>query len=394
MKIAFFSNFMNHHQLPLCRELLRLTDGQFTFVAFEPIDPERLAMGYADQNALPFVVRAYESEAALAKTNALAESCDALILGSAPHHYALQRAKNNQLTFLFSERIHKQHWQEAFLPREFYRTYHALAHYRGKPYYLLSASAYAPFDYALHGAFLHKCFRWGYFPAAEPCDIDALMRGKSAASGAGLQLLWAGRFLDWKHPAAALRAADALQKAGIDFTLTLIGNGEQLPALQGEIAARGLQDRVRLPGFMPPEQVRAAMRRADIFLFTSDWQEGWGAVLNEAMNSGCAVVASHAVGATPYLVQDGKNGVIYTSGDQTALNAAVLALAQNAARREALGRAACRTITELWNAETAARRLVALCRTLPSTPAYPDGPCSAAPLLLPRKTYRPKENRL
>ena len=338
MKIAFFSNFMNHHQLPLCRELLRLTDGQFTFVAFEPIDPERLAMGYADQNALPFVVRAYESEAALAEANALAESCDALILGSAPHHYALQRAKNNQLTFLFSERIHKQHWQEAFLPREFYRTYHALAHYRGKPYYLLSASAYAPFDYALHGAFLHKCFRWGYFPAAEPCDIDALMRGKSAA--------------------------------------------------------RGLQDRVLLPGFMPPEQVRAAMRRADIFLFTSDWQEGWGAVLNEAMHSGCAVVASHAVGATPYLVQNGQNGVIYTSGDQTALDAAVLALAQNAARREALGRAACRTITELWNAETAARRLVALCHTLPSTPAYPDGPCSAAPLLLPRKTYRPKENRL
>ena len=87
-------------------------------------------------------------------------------------------------------------------------------------------------------------------------------------------------------------------------------------------------------------------------------------------------------------------GVICTGGDQAALDAAVLALAQDAARREALGRAACRTITELWNAETAARRLVALCRTLPGAPAYPDGPCSAAPLLLPRKAYRPKEDRL
>ena len=35
MKIAFFSNFMNHHQLPLCRELLRpVTDGLFPYKAY------------------------------------------------------------------------------------------------------------------------------------------------------------------------------------------------------------------------------------------------------------------------------------------------------------------------------------------------------------------------
>ncbi len=48
-------------------------------------------------------------------------------------------------------------------------------------------------------------------------------------------------------------------------------------------------------GAMSPDKVRAYMERADVFLFTSDFNEGWGAVLNESMNSGCAVVASHAM---------------------------------------------------------------------------------------------------
>ena len=34
------------------------------------------------------------------------------------------------------------------------------------------------------------------------------------------------------------------------------------------------------------------MEKADIFLFTSDRREGWGAVANEAMNSACALVVS------------------------------------------------------------------------------------------------------
>jgi hypothetical protein len=37
---------------------------------------------------------------------------------------------------------------------------------------------------------------------------------------------------------------------------------------------------------MPPEEVRVHMEQSNIYLFTSDFGEGWGAVLNEAMNSG------------------------------------------------------------------------------------------------------------
>ena len=47
-------------------------------------------------------------------------------------------------------------------------------------------------------------------------------------------------------------------------------------------------------GALKPADVRKEMERADIFLFTSDYKEGWGAVLNEAMNARCAIVAVHS----------------------------------------------------------------------------------------------------
>ena len=50
------------------------------------------------------------------------------------------------------------------------------------------------------------------------------------------------------------------------------------------------------------------MKKHHIYCLTSDKNEGWGAVLNEAMSSGCCPVSSIEAGATPYLVKDGVNG--------------------------------------------------------------------------------------
>ena len=61
MKIAFFSNFLNHHQLPLCEAFYNTEGIEFKFVACERIPEDRLKMGYEDMNEkYPFVLRAYE----------------------------------------------------------------------------------------------------------------------------------------------------------------------------------------------------------------------------------------------------------------------------------------------------------------------------------------------
>ena len=105
-------------------------------------------------------------------------------------------------------------------------------------------------------------------------------------------------------------------------------------------------------------------------------------MLNEAMNSGCAVVASDAAGATPYLVNDGVNGSVYHSGNIQELYEKVRRLLENTTMQHSFGKAAYQTITELWNAEVAAKRFLQLSQALlngtDASGLFANGPCSLA----------------
>jgi glycosyltransferase involved in cell wall biosynthesis len=121
------------------------------------------------------------------------------------------------------------------------------------------------------------------------------------------------------------------------------------------------------------------MEKAGIYLFTSDHKEGWGAVLNEAMNSGCATVACTDAGSTPCLIRHGENGTTYSRGDMDTLYEHVRYLLTNPREQSRMGQAAYQTMVNEWNAEVAARRLLTLSEHLVDGEAAPrlfeDGPC-------------------
>jgi len=102
-------------------------------------------------------------------------------------------------------------------------------------------------------------------------------------------------------------------------------------------------------------------------------------VLNESMNSGCAVVASRAIGAVPFLVEDNGNGMIYPSCNVDALFGKVKTLLEDPDQQRKLGAAAYETMTEVWNGEVAAQRLCRLIEELLQNGKpnlYKTGPCS------------------
>lgn len=380
MKFVFISNYLSHHQLPFCQQMYqRLGDG-FHFIATAEILPERLALGYPDlNNAYPFVVRTYEGQEQTDRAMALALDADVAVIGSAPKSFVKGRLKEKKLTFAYSERLYKKGfpwWKlPLYLPR-FYRTYGQY-----KSFYLLCASAYTAGDFAKTGTFLNKTYKWGYFPETKDCGEPAqLVEQKNPAS-----ILWAGRFIDWKHPESVISVARRLKEDGYDFQIHMIGNGALLEAIGETVQSNGLEAHVKLLGSMSPEEVRGHMERTEIYLFTSDRNEGWGAVLNESMNSGCAVVASDAIGSVPFLIHDGENGLIYKSGDEDELYKQVKFLMDNPDQRRSMGEKAYETMTRLWNAEEATERLLALCQALLEGQRHPqlytNGPCSKAIIL-------------
>ena len=161
--------------------------------------------------------------------------------------------------------------------------------------------------------------------------------------------------------------------------MVIVGDGVMAAAMKDYAKELGVKDVVNFLGSQNPDEVRMHMENSQIYLTTSDNQEGWGAVINEAMNSGCAVVANKAMGAAPYLLQNGNNGLLYRNGNKKQFFAAVKSLLDSPDLCEALGRAAYETIKTTWNAQVAADRLYeCMVREYMGDPIpyYEDGPLS------------------
>ena len=374
MQVVFLSNYFSHHQKPISDVLAERC--HYTFLATEELSQERKSLGWGQEQQPDYVCN-YFTETQRA-TECL-EQADVVIAGSAPEALIQQCIRSGKVVLRYSERPLKNGSEPLkYVPR-LIRWHHRNPKY--KPVYLLCASAFAASDYAKFGLFRGKAFRWGYFPEVK-CYADgkALMAQKQKHT-----ILWVGRFLDWKHPDDAIYVASQLKEMGIPFDMTLIGTGPMECQLRQQIDEQQLHACIHLAGSMKPEDVRMYMERSQIYLFTSDRKEGWGAVLNEAMNSGCAVVASHAAGATPYLIQHEKDGLVYRSGDREQLLENVKQLLLSPERSADLGFHAYEKIYREWNAEIAANRLLdlinAILRKEKNLHLFIQGPCSAAPVM-------------
>lgn len=358
LKIAFVSNYINHHQIPFCNEMDRLTQGNFTFVQTETMEAERVRMGWHEEERPVYVKRWYEEEAFCRK---LLMDCDAVFFGGTDDESFIQeRLTAGKLIVRVSERLYKTGQWKAVSPRGLRKKYFDHTRYRNAPVYLLCSGAYVPSDFHIVRAYPGKMYCWGYFPETRRYDISELMEQKGWAAEKTPRFLWAGRMIDWKHPELALETAKYLKSHGISFQMDIIGDGELKSRVETMRHSYGLESCVSLLGAQPPEQVRLYMEKADVFLFTSDRQEGWGAVANEAMNSGCALVADHLIGAVPYLVKPGENGFIYRDGRHKELFSLAERLATDGRLCRNIGEKAYSTIVETWNAENAAARLMEL----------------------------------
>jgi hypothetical protein len=116
-------------------------------------------------------------------------------------------------------------------------------------------------------------------------------------------ILSVGLLVERKGHDVLISALDRI--SGIPWQAEIIGRPQDpayTAALQAQIEAAGLQDRVTLSGEVDAAVIEAAYQRASIFALATRY-EGYGMVLSEAMLHGLPVV-SCAVGAVPDTVRD------------------------------------------------------------------------------------------
>lgn len=184
------------------------------------------------------------------------------------------------------------------------------------------------------------------------------------------------RFVRTKGLDVLLRACKALADDGVDFRLTLVGDGPQ--SLPLKLLARRLciADRVHFPGFMPHDQVPGIISRADVFVTPSKVvqsgdRDGLPTVIMEALMHRVPVVATD-VGGIREVVKNGETGWLIPQQDVGAMKRAILDVVGDRDRALAMAERGRRLILDYYDSEKNARRMIELIseHCTPGTPGW------------------------
>lgn len=378
MKLAFFWNYLNHHQVCIADALYGLLGEDFVFVTTLPRD-ERELKGGLDYSSRPYCILAAESPDKHLKALEYARIADVCVFGACSQKYAVERAKQKDcgLAFECGERWLKRGWLNVLSPVLLKWWLNYMRYYRKKPFFKLCSSAFTKVDDEKLGCYINRHYKWGYFTKT---NISVNNKDFEVEKQRKIRLMWCARFLKLKHPEVAIKMAKEIKGKGYRFILDFYGSGEEENRMKDLVKKDNLNDVISFHGNRPNEEILKAMQNHDVFLFTSNRLEGWGAVVNEAMANGCVVISADCIGSTAYLIKDGYNGFGYRDKDVSSLTEKVEWLINHPKELELMGRNARNTLDNVWSPQTAAKNLLLLIDAIykREEPCWIEGPCSKA----------------
>lgn len=161
-----------------------------------------------------------------------------------------------------------------------------------------------------------------------------------------------------KGPLMLLEAA-AQAKERCDVHVVFAGDGTHLDEYRRIAESMGIRDRVTWTGLLEDPVQSGLYAAADAFCLCSQWQEGFGWVLAEAMAARLPVMATR-VGGIPEVVQDGVTGVLFDRTDTKALTQAIVRLAHHPEERTRMGEAGRRRCELLFDVRQTVRQTLDL----------------------------------
>jgi glycosyltransferase involved in cell wall biosynthesis len=187
-----------------------------------------------------------------------------------------------------------------------------------------------------------------------------------------LRVIFVGRLVPYKGADILIEAmAPLLSQSRLE--LEVVGDGPEMPKLRRLLGELGLQDRVRLAGWVPHTELHEKMAQADIFAFPSVREFGGGAVL-EAMAMGLVPVVADYAGPRE-LVSD-ETGIRVRMGRRDELVAGFRRALEQLADRPDLvhttGQRARQRVLELFTWDAKARQMREVYRWVLGARAKPD----------------------
>jgi glycosyltransferase involved in cell wall biosynthesis len=181
------------------------------------------------------------------------------------------------------------------------------------------------------------------------------------------RILYAGQLYPWKGVDVLVEAFAQLGCGRLVILGGLSGEAD-LTRIRARVEARGLRERVEMPGSVPHARVAEELARASVvvvpFLHTAMTERHTSPLkVFEAMAAGRPIVASD-LPSTREVLRDGENALLVPAGDAGAMAAALTRLLRERGLAERLA-ATARAESASYSWEARARRLQALFEGLP-----------------------------
>ena len=326
MKCVVYFYCVTPHQVPFVNELMRLMGpGNCKFVYRDKLQAVRARLGWDSSLSERYTCLSDNLDV----VNELLRTCKVLITEVRDVSLFECRARGSLYTYYTSERWFKSPWgiMRLLHPKFLVMALRVARLLKNSPgFYYLPIGIYAAQDmarlcglYACSVKCLFRCPAVSYEHHAggkvcggdKNCSLDKLRiwtyfvaKGQRSTvinpkvKTSSIKVLWVGRMLKLKRVDTIIKAVIELSadvRNHIEFVLDIYGNGEAEASYRRIIAGHNAQ--IRIFPSVPLDTVRSLMRSHDIYVLSSDSREGWGAVVNEALEEGMCVFGTVDSGA-------------------------------------------------------------------------------------------------
>jgi len=213
---------------------------------------------------------------------------------------------------------------------------------------------------------------WGRIHVVH-CGVDeGFLNHPPTSVSLAPRLVCVGRLAEQKGQLLLVEAAAQLAREGVDFEITLVGDGPMRGEIEKLIERHGLRDRVKVAGWMGSDAVRDQILASRAMVLPS-FAEGLPVVIMEALALGRPVISTYVAGI-PELVRPGESGWLVPAGSVPALVDAMRdAVTAPLATLERMGRAGAALVAERHDAKKEAAKLADLICSLFPVRGGPDG---------------------
>ena len=342
-RILCVAPFNNPHILPIYDALAEFTTIEVHRATLRRTPRERLQMGWSELPEDSPYIQAWRTTREWTRYWRLLVGVDIAILPGVFHFRKLYfhhvvRSLAKKTAF----------WSEPFLqhPRTLAQSKlwgslrrALLAPINSKSMCLLAAGSGAENDYRKLGMHRWECRLFSL--AVEPNVSDGASAGDEALMA---RLVYCGALSERKGVDILIDAVCDPQMHSTDFHLTLIGDGPLRDELERKCATVSqLNGKITFVGNRPREEVQSELTAYDALILPSQF-DGWGAVVNEAMEAGLAVVVSDGVGSRRPLVEPGHNGMVFERNSVPDLVQTLRMLIESPGKLDDMKRCSCERI--------------------------------------------------